>query len=154
MFTLPEIGERLRTQDNRITADPIFLVEEKKRVYGIDTDYDPEIAWMWPDEGEVPKELAVAAEDWYDEYGTEPVAEESDGGYVLKDGKSDTLRRVGYHEYWEYVQPFFTERAAQHYIKENGHNHKGKLRTYVQCAFRNHEWQAIRNYLMSIEAAK
>ena len=39
MFDLAEIGERLRTQDNRITAQPIFLVEQEQRVYGVDHHY-------------------------------------------------------------------------------------------------------------------
>lgn len=39
MFEMAQIGERLRTQDNRITADPIFLVEQEQRVYGIDQNY-------------------------------------------------------------------------------------------------------------------
>lgn len=39
MFDLVSIGERLRTQDNRITADPIFLVQQQRRVYGVDHHY-------------------------------------------------------------------------------------------------------------------
>jgi hypothetical protein len=149
MFSLDAMGERLRTQNNRITAHPIFEVQERKRVYGIDTDYDPKIAWMWPDEGEVSAELAVLAEAWYGDHGDEPVVEEDGrGGWVLSEGRCDQLRRVGYHEYWEYVQPFFTEAGAQRYIEENGHNHRGELRIYAGSAFRNHEWQAVRAMLM------
>lgn len=152
MFELSEIGQRLKTQNNRITDHPIFEVQEQKRVYGIDTDYDPKIAWMWSDEGEVDTRLAELAEAFYEEHGSEPVA--SDNGsdeWELSDGNSDQLRRVGYHEYWEYVQPFLTEVGAQRYIQENGHNHRGKLRIYAGSAFRNHEWQAIRKWLMNAE---
>lgn len=155
MFDLLEIGERLRTQNNRITAHPIFEVQERKRVYGIDTDYDPQIAWLWSDESvEVDPKLAALAEAFYDEHYSEPEVEEmSGGGWKLTEGKSDTLRRVGYHEYWEYVQPFLTEAGAQRYIEENGHNHRGKLRIYAGSAFRNHEWQRIREWLMAMPAA-
>ena len=31
MFELPEISERLKTQDNRITSSPIFVVEQSRR---------------------------------------------------------------------------------------------------------------------------
>ena len=152
-MTLNEIGERLRTQDNRITADPIFEVQEQKRIYGIDTDFDPKIAWMWPDEGEVDSRLAELAESFYEERGYEPVAtDDGEDEWTLSRGRGDALRRVGYHEYWEYVQPFFTEAAADQYIKENGHHHSGKLRVYAGSAFRNHEWQAIRAYLMLLPA--
>ena len=33
------IAERLHTQDNRITDNPLFAVQQKLRVYGVDTDY-------------------------------------------------------------------------------------------------------------------
>ncbi len=156
MFAMGQIGERLRTQDNRITAHPIFEVQEQKRIYGIDTDYDPKIAWLWADESvEVDARLAELAEVFYEEYGEEPEVEDcgSDECFRAKGGK-ETLRRVGYHEYWEYVQPFFTEAAAELYIKQNGHNHRGKLRIYASSAFRNHEWQAVREWLMRGEAPR
>jgi hypothetical protein len=154
MFNLPQIGERLRTQDNRITAHPIFEVQERKRVYGIDTDYDPQIAWLYSDESiEVDPALAKLAEEFFEEHGSEPEYEQGeDGEWHLMEGDSDTLRRVGYHEHWEYVQPFFTEAGAQRYIEENGHNHRGELRIYAGSAFRNHEWQAIRKHLMETGA--
>lgn len=152
MFEMAQIGERIRTQDNRITAHPIFEVQEQKRVYGIDTEYDPKIAWLYSDESvEVDSELAKLAEEFYEEHGAEPEYEQGEAGtWILSEGNHDTLRRVGYHEYWEYVQPFFTEAGAQRYIEENGHNHRGRLRIYAGSAFRNHEWQAIREWLMGL----
>lgn len=150
MFTLAEIGERLRTQDNRCTADPIFEVQERKRVYGIDTEYDPPIAWLYGDESvEVPAEDSAIAEAYYDETGDEPACIE-EGAAIAAEKGDDTLRRVGYHEYWEYVQPFFTEAAAELYIKQNGHNHTGELRIYAGSAFRNWEWQELRKHLISL----
>src|SRR5947209_81236 len=99
MFELSEIGERLRTQDNRITTHPIFEVQEQKRVYGIDTEYDPKIAWLYSDESvDAPPALAALAEAFYQEHYSEPEYQESeDGGWILSEGNSDTLRRVGYH---------------------------------------------------------
>lgn len=136
MFELPQIGERLRTQDNRITADPIFLVQELKRTYGIDTGYDPKIAWLHDDEYvEVDGTKFVELEDAYAESG-----EDNPPGY----------RRVGYAETWEYVQPFFTEAAADAYIKAMRHRHSGQLRTYADSAYRNWEWQAVRKSLMEL----
>ena len=41
-----------------------------------------------------------------------------------------------------------TEAAADLYIKQNGHRHRGALRTYVDSAYRNYEWQAVRGWLM------
>ena len=132
MFEMSQIGERLRTQDNRITANPIFMVQELKRTWGIDTDYDPEITWLHDDEAvEVDPKKAKALERLYQYCGVE----------------HEGYRRVGYVEEWVHVQPFFTEAAADLYIKQNGHNHKGRLLTYVESAYRNHEWNAVREYL-------
>jgi hypothetical protein len=52
---------------------------------------------------------------------------------------------------WQNVQPFFTKDAADHYIYLNGHNLRAP-RIYVESAFRNAEWQALR--ALCIAAAK
>src|SRR5207342_1777997 len=41
---LAEIGELIRTQDNRITSEPVFVVEQRTRIYGLDTDYTESVA--------------------------------------------------------------------------------------------------------------
>lgn len=45
---IAEIGRLLRTQDNRITDAPLFIVQEQKRTYGFDPQWanDSEIAWL------------------------------------------------------------------------------------------------------------
>lgn len=35
---IEDIQEKLKTQNNRSTCDPVFLVQEKERVYGMDLD--------------------------------------------------------------------------------------------------------------------
>ena len=139
MFDLPAIGKRIRTQDNRITADPIFLVEECVRIYGIGLEYDPQIVWLHADESvEVDAAEALKLEREYQISSNEPEA----------------FRRVGYVEQWHYVQPFFTEAAADLYIKQNAHRRKWRLRTYVDSAYRNYEWQAVRKHLMEMPAVQ
>ena len=136
MFEMAQIGERLRTQDNRITADPIFLVQEQVRIYGINTNYDPKIAWLHGDESvEVDAGTAKDLESAYEQDGND---------------EPEGYRRVGYAERWEFVMCFFTEAAADLYIAQMRHRHTGDLRTYVDCAFRNHEWQAVRGWLMGL----
>jgi hypothetical protein len=140
MFTITEIAERVRTQDNRITADPIFLVQELERIYGIDTNYDPKIAWLYEDESvEVDKGKAKRLENRYEKDG-----DDNPSGY----------RRVGYAEEWRYVQPFFTEAAALHYCATKKHHHKGALRVYADSGYPNPEWKAMREHLKSIKAAE
>ena len=135
---MEEIGERIRTQDERLTRDAIFLVQEKVRVYGIDTAFDPLIAWLYEDECvEVPEPRAGVLERKY-----------------ARTGKvSEGYRRVGYQEEWRYVMCFFTEAAADRFIAENNHRHTGPLQTYVDSAYRNHEWIAIRKHLTDLSAS-
>lgn len=44
--TMQAIGERLRTQDNRITENPMFCVQEKVRDYGYDPAWRDDICWL------------------------------------------------------------------------------------------------------------
>jgi hypothetical protein len=128
---LAAIGEALATQDNRLTGNPIFVVQRSRRTYGFDTNYTEDcIAWLGDDHIETKGAEYEALEAKWEETGDEP----------------DGYTRTAYVDTWEYVMPFFTERAAQRYIDENGHNHGGKeqLRIYVESGYRNHEWEAIR----------
>jgi hypothetical protein len=94
---IDEIAKRMQGQDNRGTAHPIYLVQEKQEVY------DPET------------------------------------GCVLT-------------EIWSTVQPFFSEKSANNYIKANRHNLISPF-VYVASAYGNWEWQAVREYLMKLESA-
>lgn len=132
MFSIEEIGERLRTQDNRITADPMFLVQELKRHYGIDTDYSDDIAWRSAEYDEVSPAKSKKLEAKYRAGCSVP----------------NEYTRTAYRDEWTYVMCFFTEAAADFYIKTKSHHHNGKLRTYAGSAHDNPEWKAIRKLLM------
>ena len=135
MEKLKEMSRLMKAQDNRCTADPFFVVQEKRRTYGIRTDYTDNIEWIDDDEClPVESKLARKLEKKY-----QVDSDESPQGY----------RRVGHREEWHYVQGFFTEAAADRYIKENGHNHH-ELRVYVEGLFRNHEMIALRNWILSL----
>lgn len=128
MYTIKEMGERVRTQDNQCTADPIYLVETRRRLYGFDTSYTDNNVWLYPDECvEVPLEITKQLDDG--------LLDEGDYHYT------------GYIDIWEFVQVFFTMEAAQEFIKNNGHRHTGKLRVIVDSGYRNREWQTIRKLL-------
>lgn len=133
MFSLPAIGKRVRTQDNRITANPIFVVQQRKRYYGIDNA--DQIAWMDDDWNQVDDTRVAELEEAFE------FAGECPKGFT----------RVGYQDRWEYVMPFFTEAAAQRYLEENAHNLK-EPRIYVESGYRNREWEAIRKFLASLPA--
>jgi hypothetical protein len=137
--TLLAIAENLRTQDNRITANPIFLVQKKVRTYGFDPDYD--------DTGE----FTV----WRHQDGAEADAEEAARLDALDDAGGELPEewsRTSFQDSWETVQPFFTEDGAKEYLRINGHNVHGETRIYVESGWRNAEWETIRELLLSLGA--
>ena len=66
---LRAVGELICTQDNRITADPIFIVQQK-RTYAADADYDhARIVWLCDEHVEATTEEAAALEAQFAEDG-------------------------------------------------------------------------------------
>lgn len=128
------IGELLRTQDNRITDQPLFAVQQKRRILGVDTD-DSSLAWVNIDSG---AELTEGKhfddlEREYDETSEEP----------------GNWRRLGYIDMWEFVTACFTEQGCNNYIAKNGHNLK-EPRIYAYGTYRNDEYRAVRNWLKEL----
>lgn len=66
--------------------------------------------------------------------------------------ENDSYTKTGYQDTWENVQPFFTRAGAERYLRINGHNLRGHEppRIFVDSAFRNAEWQAIRAMLLKM----
>lgn len=133
------IAERLHTQDNRITDNPLFAVQQKRRVYGLDEDYEEGHGWSHPDrdnlvlEGE--PEFAELESAW--ESGEEPRGD---------------WRRVGFRDTWEFVTGGLTEQGCKDYIARNGHN-LTEPRIYAYGSYRNAEFIALRKWLMSLVPA-
>ena len=134
---LRAIGELLRTQDNQCTADAIFVVERKCIVTGFDTDYceSDQIAWCIEDS------MHFKGEDYFKELEDEFIKT----GVVREDHT-----RTGFIVYWDFVQLFFTQSAADELISKHGHKYDGELRVSVESAYRNKEFQTVRNWLMSL----
>lgn len=134
---LKEIQHELKTQDNRITADPIFLVEECIRIYGMDKSYadDDQIIWYHCDGMEADEDEKAILDEL--EENCEKI--------------EDCWKKVAFMDKWIPVQSFFTEKAALEYIERNKHRHSGKLRTYADSLYRNPEMKMIRDYILNIE---
>ena len=131
-FTMPDIGRLLATQDNRATRWPMFLVQQRVRLSGLDPRWTDEVVWVRDGE-EVGAEETAKLEAAYEETGDEP---------------EDCLR-TGYVDQWEFVTCCFTEAAAQRYIDANGHNLR-EPRIYVESAHRNTEWIDVREHLLAL----
>lgn len=135
MRTIAEIAEDVRTQDNRITANPIFIVQQKRRITGLDPQYadSDKIVWIEDGYGEVkdPDEIKRLDAEYEKTY-TEP----------------DGYTRSGYLDIWEFVTACFTENGCEDYLRQNGHNLR-EPRIYVEGGHRNDEWQTLRRFLLN-----
>lgn len=131
---IPAIQNRIRTQDNYCTRDPFYVVERRRRIYGLDPVYGGPVVWVdrhdnWCEvtDPEEIKALEDAAEDGQ-----------------IPEGYEETA----YVDTWEFVTACFTERAAQDFIAANRHRHSEPLQMFVDTLYRNHEMLAVREHLM------
>jgi len=126
---MKRVGDLLRTQDNRITAAPIFIVQEKVRVYGFDPSYSDDSVWI-----DMENDYVEATED---------EAIELELGTLEGEG----WQEVYYKDEWRYVTACFTEQGCKDFIAADGHNH-GELRVYADGSHRNQEFRTVREFLM------
>lgn len=119
--TIKRIIAQIRTQDNASTADPVYTVQERKRIY-------------YPYDGN-------SEGVWLDEDSNEPNAEEL---AEIEAGNEDGWSRWDYEDRWQIVQTFLTLEGANTYIETQAHRHGEPLRLYVDSAYRNTEIQALR----------
>lgn len=135
MAPMAAIGELLRTQDNRATSHPLFIVQQKRRIYGVDSSYTETFTWIEDggDSREIGASLADALETAHLHGCMEP------DGYL----------RVGYLDLWEFVTCCLTESGAEDYIRADGHNLR-EPRVYAASAYRNEEMIGLREFLMGL----
>lgn len=141
---LLSLAEELKKQDNRITANPIFCVYQKKKVFtpegcGEHSDW-------FDDEGHI-----LSEEDLLDiigEYRSDHEDSSLDKeGILIEAG----CRLLDYNIEDVVVegQYYFSEKAAQNHIDRN-HYHYSKPFTYVESAWRNDEWNTIREIILNL----
>jgi hypothetical protein len=135
---LAAIGKLLATQNNRYTDQPMFIVQQRRRITGLDTDYCENIIWL-------------CSEDDYSEASEEEAAE-LEAAYQETGRAKNGWMRTGYLDQWEFVTACFTEQGCKDYLARDGHNLK-EPRIYAEGSYRNEEFRAIRNWLLSLAAA-
>jgi hypothetical protein len=136
---LRKIGELMRTQDNQYTADATFLVQQLRINTGIDTGYceTNEIVWICEDC------MFFEGEDYFHELEKE---------FRETGVEREDHTRTGFSKHWDFLQLFFTHAAADELISKHGHKYDGELRVSVEGAYRNNEFQTVRNWIMSLPA--
>ena len=129
---LSTIGELIRTQDNRITDQPMFVVFQKREIIGSDEHSPSRICWVWDGE-EVSELRAKRLEALY------------------QDGRDTRgYDRYAMQEVDEFVTACFTEHGCKDYLRKNGHNLRLPY-IYACGSFRNNEYQLVRNWLAGIK---
>ena len=131
------IGKLLRSQDNQATDAPIFIVQEKRRFYGLDPDYadDSDIIWI-----DSPNDYVEATPEEHAEL---------EAKYENGDPIDDGWTRTAYKDEWRFVTACFTEEGCRKYLRVNGHNLR-ETRIYVDGSYRNEEFRAVRAFLISL----
>lgn len=129
MSTLPEIGKLIREQDNRATDAPLFAVQQRRRIWGMDRQYTGDYKWL--DEEGLLVDNAKAAE-------------------LEKLGSQGELTAPWYKGYyidiWEFVTGCFTEQGCEDYLRANRHNLTDP-RIFAYGSYRNREFRAVRTAL-------
>lgn len=130
------MADVVKSQDNLGTDHPIYMVQELKRIYGLDINWSGNWVILDKEGSEVDPppglDSYTAINDWRE-------CNEAIGN-----------KTTGFQDVWVGVQPFFTRAGALNYLKINGHN-LNSPRIYVEAAHRNREWQAIRELLMEMK---
>jgi len=124
------IGQKMLAdlkENDHHTADPIFIVQKKRRVYGIDTDFEPEIVWLHDGEEVSPDDHVWLEADY-------------ESGVVPED-----YVRTGCVDEWEHVDSYLTNEAAMARI-----NGGPEGRVSVESAYRNSEMRAVRSFIMDV----
>ncbi len=126
--------ENLRTQDNRITADPIFVVEQKRELTcepGCSDDY------IWYDH-----EMLEKADEREARI-LDRLSERNYGENELGSWQQHCVQYV-----WEFVTACFTEQGCKDYLAANGHN-LNETRIYAYSLYRNQEMIHLRDHLLA-----
>lgn len=135
---LKEFLNRVDTQDNRATANPVQFLLQIKREYVAHPDYyngQTDTIYWHSDMESTRCKTQEEAVDWLKEYGYECEKLEKE---------IEQIEELKMNHYWETNQAFFSEEGLKQHIKLNGHN-LGEYRDYVVHAFRNPEfWDLFR----------
>ena len=136
MKAMQELGELIRTQDNAMTNEPLFVVYERERIYTSDNAEGHE----WRND------------DWT-EQADEATAERLDEQFEDADKEPEGWHRCEYIERNRFVTACFSRVGAERYIAMNGHN-LTRPHIYVHGLYRNEEMIKVRKHLMDLPASE
>lgn len=141
--------QNILTQDAQATTDPVYVVFEKQDII-VDGDYDyDKVIYICENDREVemPEELFLRLEEEY--------YHGADNGYkdmpldplLDKDFSPIDYERLYIKKIDRFLAAFFIRQNAENFIAANKHNFPSAF-VYVESAYRNYEWQDIREFLI------
>ena len=134
---LAALGDKVRNQDNLATEHPLYVVYDRERIMGLDSEHAEKFVWVaYTDDGPIDASDEVLAfiRKYHDDF-----------EYVLCENKM--YRRIGYVEINRFRAACLTMDAAKDYIRDNAH-HLRKPFVFVESLHRNPQMIAIRRHLM------
>ena len=142
----------MKTQDNRATSDPIFVVYDYQ-ILSADPDYVDD--WEYADIEDGYTSIGTTKEDLLKyakshEMDLPENIENLDADDLFKklnDSTGNQWIKTHYQKVKQFKGVFFTEKAAQDFIDANNY-HFNEPHIYVHSLWRNYEMQAIRAALL------
>jgi len=148
---LKAIAEKMNGQDHLCTTDPIYCVYQVKRVWGFDSEFCDD--WAWIDSGgdhssveDGSDKMKEIIAEWKEHNPNSDLDDEEimeDRLQYFKGYYKDETVAVG-------GQVYFSRIGAQNHIDAN-HYHYNKPFVYVESAWRNPEFQAVREFLEAMQ---
>ena len=148
---LIELSNEINTQSHRSTRMPyIFQIHEKKRIYGVDGDYDND-GYVWvPNDGgdttENDRESMIDALESIDvEFNKEKITDDE-----LEELMEENEFYKGYYREQEvYSNAFLTEKSCKKHIELNNYHYSRPI-DYLSYAFRNPDMELIFKFLCEL----
>lgn len=132
---LSAAGGLLDTQDNRFTAHPMFLVQQRHRIIGLDEGFADGFEW-------IDEESQLVTD-------TKRIDELNEAEWCADSDVPDGYTRIWYRDIWEFVTACFTRQGCEEYLRRNGYKLKSP-RIYVETGQHNLEWQRMRTLLRHV----
>lgn len=149
---LNDIAEQIRTQDNRATADPIFILFDKIKM-PTDSHYSDEYIYIDVDDDNYEidgnaGDLRIYIKETLELRQLPENIDTIDEDALLELlEKYHKIDKVYIKKIDEFKQAFFTNKSAHEYMESNKH-HFNDPYIYCDSLYRNYEMQAIREALM------
>lgn len=142
------LAERVWNQDNFGTADPVYIIYDKKQVSAADGNKDG-TEWLSDDHN------GYSEEEMRDLIVEQELATKEDAAKMLDYELADQLgfTEFNYQEIDVFQELFFTREAAEIVLKCQSH-HFRKPHIWVGSAHNNHEIRLIRSILLSMMEPK